>query len=40
LLELQKDGVNVVGVEVKETGLWEAFLKLIGRPFDDVQEEA
>ncbi len=40
LLELQKDGVNVVEMEVKQTGLWEAFLKLTGRRFDDAQEEA
>lgn len=39
LLELQEDGVNVVGMEVKQTGLWEAFLKLTGRRFDDEQGE-
>lgn len=35
LSRFQQDGVNVVGVEVKESGLWEAFLRLTGRPFDD-----
>ena len=34
---IQKNGLQIVGVEVKESGLWEAFLSLTGRPFDDVE---
>lgn len=32
--ELQTDGVHVVDVEILESGLWEAFLRLTGQPFD------
>lgn len=39
LLDLQRDEVKLVEVEVKETGLWEAFLRLTGRPFDDTKQE-
>jgi len=32
---LQGRGVPLLDVQVKESGLWEAFLRLTGRPFDD-----
>ncbi len=40
LAQLQADAVPVIGVEIVESGLWEAFLRLTGRPFDraDIPE--
>lgn len=38
LSELQQEGVQLENVEIKETGLWEAFLRLTGRPFDEEEE--
>jgi len=38
LSELQQEGVQLENVEIKETGLWEAFLRLTGRPFDDMKK--
>jgi ABC-2 type transport system ATP-binding protein len=34
--ELQADGVHLANVEIVESGLWEAFLRLTGRPFDNT----
>jgi hypothetical protein len=30
--------VHLANVEIKETGLWEAFLRLTGQPFDEEAE--
>lgn len=38
LSHLQADGVHLANVEIKETGLWEAFLRLTGQPFDEEAE--
>ncbi len=37
--QLQADGVHLANVEIVESGLWEAFLRLTGRPFDTNEEE-
>ncbi len=34
----QRAGMHVDDLEIKESGLWEAFLKLTGRPFDDGEK--
>jgi len=39
LARLQGDGVHLANVEIVESGLWEAFLRLTGRPFDAAAEE-
>ena len=38
LAQVQADGVHLVNVEIVESGLWEAFLQLTGRPFDNGEE--
>lgn len=38
LAQLQADGVHLANVEIVESGLWEAFLRLTGRPFDDLPD--
>lgn len=40
LRALQEDGAHLENVEIKESGLWEAFLRLTGRLFDDAEGEA
>lgn len=35
---LQRQGAQLEDLEIKETGLWEAFLRLTGRPFDEEEE--
>ncbi|MCX7750812.1 MAG: ABC transporter ATP-binding protein [Candidatus Bipolaricaulota bacterium] len=35
----QAEGLRLEGVQVKASTLWDAFLKLTGRPFDDLGEE-
>lgn len=35
---LQGEGVRLENIEVKESGLWEAFLRLTGGPFEDVEK--
>ncbi len=37
--QLQAGGVHLANVEIVESGLWEAFLRLTGRPFDRAEEE-
>jgi len=39
LAQIQADGVHLANVEIVESGLWEAFLQLTGRPFDTAEEE-
>ncbi|QAA77405.1 MAG: hypothetical protein BIP78_1641 [Candidatus Bipolaricaulis sibiricus] len=38
LAQIQAEGVHLVNVEIVESGLWEAFLRLTGRPFDTGEE--
>lgn len=36
LSAIQSQGKKVLNVEIRESRLWEAFLRLTGRPFDDL----
>ncbi|GAB4312972.1 MAG: ABC transporter ATP-binding protein [Candidatus Bipolaricaulota bacterium] len=38
LARIQAEGVHLVNLEIVESGLWEAFLELTGRPFDTAEE--
>jgi len=38
LARLQADSVHLVNVGIVESGLWEAFLRLTGRPFDTLPD--
>jgi ABC-2 type transport system ATP-binding protein len=40
LAQFQADGVQLVNVAIVESGLWEAFLRLTGRPFDNAESVA
>jgi len=38
LARLQAEGVYLANVEIVQSGLWEAFLRLTGRPFDTLPD--
>ncbi len=37
LAKAQAQGLRIENVQVKESSLWDAFLRLTGRPFDDLE---
>ncbi|MGB9861461.1 MAG: hypothetical protein ACPLRP_03915 [Candidatus Bipolaricaulaceae bacterium] len=39
LSALQAQGRRILNVEIRESRLWQAFLRLTGRPFDDLSPQ-